>query len=205
MLLLRRGRRREGLTLDERIRSGDVTLAAHLATPGGATASARPRSSSATATRRPCRPSAPPTRSPSWPSASPPRWGGWRWPSPSGVRPVDRPVLDRRLARRRAGAVDYLDTKARPSGVWVVGFGTGGAVAICGGARDQRVRGVAAVGTPGDFDDWESHPRRLLEHCREVGLVTDPTYPPSLDAWARELRSIRGVACVRALAPGRCW
>jgi putative redox protein len=98
-------------------------------------------------------------------------------------------------------AVGYVADAADPSGIWVVGFGTGGALAICGGARDERVRGVAAVGTPGDFDDWESHPRRLLEHCRDVGLITDPAYPPSLDAWARELRSIRGVACVRGLAP----
>jgi putative redox protein len=98
-------------------------------------------------------------------------------------------------------AVGYVTDEATPNGTWVVGFGTGGAIAICAAARDERIRGVAAVGTPGDFDDWASHPRRLLEHCREVGCITDPAYPPSLDAWARELRSMRGVACVQRLAP----
>jgi putative redox protein len=202
MLLLRRGRRREGLTLDERIRSGDVTLAAHFATP-------RRRNS--------VRPPAvvichgyPTTVSAARAADTVPElaeriasemgWVALALAFRGCGESTGQFSIAGWLADVRA-AVDYVDAEAQPSGVWVVGFGTGGAVAICGGATDQRVRGVAAVGTPGDFDDWESHPRRLLEHCREVGLITDPAYPPSLDAWARELRSIRGVACVRALAP----
>ena len=85
--------------------------------------------------------------------------------------------------------------------MWVAGFGTGGALAICAGARDPRIRGVASLGAPADFDDWAGHPRRLLEHSREVGLVTDRDYPASLDAWAREYRSIRAIACVQKYAP----
>ena len=40
-----------------------------------------------------------------------------------------------------------------------------------------------ALGAPADFDDWASHPRRLLEHAREVGMIRDPSFPPSLDDW----------------------
>jgi putative redox protein len=98
-------------------------------------------------------------------------------------------------------AVDYLEHEEQPLGVWVAGFGTGGALAICAGARDPRIRGVASLGAPADFDDWAGHPRRLLEHSREVGLVTERDYPASLEAWAREYRSIKAIACVQKYAP----
>jgi uncharacterized protein len=60
---------------------------------------------------------------------------------------------------------------------------------------------VAAVGAPGDFDDWASHPRRLLEHAREIGVITDPQFPPSVDAWSREFKEVRAVACAGSYAP----
>lgn len=98
-------------------------------------------------------------------------------------------------------AVDHLEREEAPLGVWVAGFGTGGALAICAGSQEPRIRGVASVGAPADFDDWAGHPRRLLEHSREVGLIADRTFPPSLDAWAREYRAIRAIACVQDYAP----
>jgi pimeloyl-ACP methyl ester carboxylesterase len=100
-----------------------------------------------------------------------------------------------------AATVGFVEETLRPLGIWLAGFGTGGALAICAAARDERVLGVAAVGAPGDFDDWASAPRRLLEHGREVGVITDDRFPPSLDAWSRELRDIRAVACVADYAP----
>ncbi|HEY2998896.1 MAG TPA: alpha/beta fold hydrolase [Acidimicrobiales bacterium] len=100
-----------------------------------------------------------------------------------------------------ASAIGHVEATVRPLGVWLTGFGTGGSLAICAAAADARVRGVAVVGSPGDFDDWASHPRRLLEHGRELGVITDPAFPPSLDAWSKELREIRAVACVGHYAP----
>lgn len=98
-------------------------------------------------------------------------------------------------------AVDHLEREEQPLGVWLAGFGTGGALAICAGARDPRIRGVAALGAPADFDDWASHPRRLLEHSREVGLITDGNYPDSLETWAKDYRTIRAIACVQEYGP----
>jgi putative redox protein len=98
-------------------------------------------------------------------------------------------------------AVDHLEAEERPAGVWLAGFGTSGALAICAAARDPRIRGVAALGAAADFDDWAGQPRRLLEHSREVGLITDPNFPPSLDVWAKDFKAIRAVACVQDYAP----
>ena len=100
-----------------------------------------------------------------------------------------------------ANAISHVDGAVRPLGIWLAGFGTGGALAVCAAADDERVRGVAVVGSPGDFDDWAGHPRRLLEHGREVGLITDPQFPASVDDWSREFKDIRAVACVGRYAP----
>lgn len=89
----------------------------------------------------------------------------------------------------------------RVEGVWAAGFGTGGALSICAAAADPTIRGVAALGSPADFDDWASHPRRLLDHAREQSAITDAAFPESFEQWARELREIRAVACAAELAP----
>ncbi|MBM3661651.1 MAG: alpha/beta hydrolase [Actinobacteria bacterium] len=75
--------------------------------------------------------------------------------------------------------------------VWLCGFGTGGSLALCEAGRNPEVRGVAALATPADFDDWAKHPRRLVLHAREVGVITDQRFPPSVDRWAQELRLVR--------------
>jgi putative redox protein len=98
-------------------------------------------------------------------------------------------------------AIDHLHGLEEVSGVWVVGFGTGGALGICAAAHDSRVQGVAVLGGPADFDDWAGQPRRLLEYSREVGLVTDTGFPPSFDQWSRELRTIRPLQCVAQYSP----
>lgn len=85
--------------------------------------------------------------------------------------------------------------------VWMAGFGTGGAIATCAAAQDPGIQGVAAVGAPADFDDWASHPRRLLQHANEVGIMGAAREPAVFDAWARELREIRAVACAPRVAP----
>jgi putative redox protein len=98
-------------------------------------------------------------------------------------------------------AVAHLHSTEQVSGVWIAGFGTGGALAICEAATDPSVRGVAALGAPADFDDWATHPRRLLEHARDVGIIDDPLFPPSVEAWAKELRELRPIEAAPKLAP----
>lgn len=86
-------------------------------------------------------------------------------------------------------------------GVWLVGYGTGGSLAVVEGARNTEVRGVAAMATPSDFDDWAKHPRRLLLHARQVQVIKDPDFPPSFDRWSSELRTVRPLESAAALAP----
>jgi putative redox protein len=99
------------------------------------------------------------------------------------------------------GSVAHLRTHESAADVWVVGFGTGGALALCAGVRDPDVRGVAALGAPADFDDWANHPRRLLEHAREVGLIRESSFPSSVEHWNRALRDIQALSCAHEYAP----
>lgn len=100
-----------------------------------------------------------------------------------------------------AAAVAHLRSTARPSGIWLVGFGTGGALSLCAAVREPAIKGVATLGAPADFDDWAGQPRRLLEHARSIGLIRDAAFPPGFDRWARELREVRAVQCMARVAP----
>lgn len=97
--------------------------------------------------------------------------------------------------------IDRADDFGPSRGIWLAGFGTGGGLCICAAARRPQVRGVAALGAPADYTDWAKHPRRLLQHAREVGAITDPSYPTQLDAWTRQLKDIRPVDDAARMAP----
>lgn len=98
-------------------------------------------------------------------------------------------------------AARFVRSQPDVGAVWLVGFGTGGALAVCAAARDPELMGVAALGAPADFDDWAGHPRRLLQHARDQEIIRSRDFPASFDTWARELRQLRAVACVGDLTP----
>lgn len=89
--------------------------------------------------------------------------------------------------------VDQAETFGPSRGTWLAGFGTGGGLCISAAARRPEVSGVAAMGAPADYSDWASHPKRLLQHARDVGAISDPAFPPQLDAWTRQLKEVRPV------------
>lgn len=97
-------------------------------------------------------------------------------------------------------AVDHL-LSLGADGVWLAGFGTGGSLVVSEGARNPAVRGVAAMATPGDFDDWARNPRRLLIHARQVHVIKDPAFPQEFDKWAAALKKVRPVDAAAQLAP----
>ena len=98
-------------------------------------------------------------------------------------------------------AVDHLLALGDIDGVWLAGASTGGSLAICAAGEDERVKGVAALSARADFDDWASHPRRFLDHAKEIGVIRNPAFPPDVDAWIRELRETRPLSLVAKVAP----
>lgn len=95
-------------------------------------------------------------------------------------------------------AVDLLTERDEVSGVWMVGTGVGGTLALCTAATDERVRGVATLGAQVRLRDWDT--ARFVEHCRRMGVLRSDA-PVDLAAWARETNEVDAVAAAGKLAP----
>lgn len=98
-------------------------------------------------------------------------------------------------------ATDHLLGLDAVDDAWLCGASTGGSLAICAAAEDPRVKGVAALSARADFDDWAAHPRRFLEHAREIGVIRSAKFPADTDAWIRELKELRPLILAEKLAP----
>ncbi len=96
---------------------------------------------------------------------------------------------DLQAAIRYMRTVDGVD-----SSIWLMGFGTGGALAVDAAASDGDIAGVVSVAAPADFQDWASRPRELLSHARNCGAISDNDFPADFSSWAKELQ---GVSTVR--------
>jgi pimeloyl-ACP methyl ester carboxylesterase len=70
---------------------------------------------------------------------------------------------------------------------WLVGFGFGGVLALHLAAADERVAGVACLGTPAELDALTRDPEELIERCVRTGVIRTPGYPAAPDAWVKEL------------------
>ena len=90
-------------------------------------------------------------------------------------------------------AIAHLRSRPHIDGVWLLGFGTGGALAIDAAAEDGAARGVVSMAAPADFHDWASRPQQLLAHARRCGAIKDPDFPADIGAWTRELQQVSAV------------
>jgi uncharacterized protein len=84
----------------------------------------------------------------------------------------------------------------------VVGFGFGGVLALHLAAGDDRVVGVASLGTPAEVSELTGDTQSFLARCRRTGVIKTPGFPASPDAWAKELSVLHPVEDA-ALLKGR--
>ena len=98
-------------------------------------------------------------------------------------------------------AIDHLVEWEQVGGVWVAGSSTGGALAICEAAEDERVKGVATLAAPASFSSWAADPESFLAHARAIGVITDPSHPRDRTAWARELAEIQPLSVIGKIPP----
>jgi putative redox protein len=103
--------------------------------------------------------------------------------------------------RDQRRAVEVLSARPEVAGVWLVGTGVGGTLALVTGAEDPRVRGVATLGSQASLTDWARDPARFLRHCRELGVFRDPDAPADPAAWMREIVDLDALDAARRLAP----
>jgi len=97
--------------------------------------------------------------------------------------------------------VDHAVDLPRVGGVWIAGSSAGGSLALCAVADDDRVRGVATLAAPADFESWASDPRAFLAHCRQVGVIHGADFPTDVEAWAGEFKKVQPLSGVAGIPP----
>jgi len=73
---------------------------------------------------------------------------------------------------------------------WLVGFGFGGVLALHLAVNDERVAGVACLGTPADLGALTRDPEQLVERCLRTGVIRTAGFPASPETWAREISAL---------------
>lgn len=97
------------------------------------------------------------------------------------------------------GRLDVVD-KSRLS---VMGFSGGALASVYCAAKDGRVSSVVTCACPARFFDISEFSRieEFLEHCRQVGIIRDSNFPPSVDEWARGFEVVSPLKWIREIAP----
>jgi uncharacterized protein len=87
------------------------------------------------------------------------------------------------------------------AGVWLIGFGIGGALCLRHAASDEAIHGVASLGAPADLAGAASDPEGLLERVRSVGVIGRSDFPSDVAGWARQLADLRPLQAAADLRP----
>lgn len=98
-------------------------------------------------------------------------------------------------------AVMLMSERTDIGGVWLAGSSTGGSLAICVAAEDERVRGVATLAAPATFAEWAANPGRLLADARSLGIIRRANFPPDPVVWGKLFAEVSPMASAAALAP----
>jgi uncharacterized protein len=97
--------------------------------------------------------------------------------------------------------VDHAAQIGHGGGVWIVGFGTGGALGLCVAGEDDRVRGVACFGSPATFADWANDDTGMIEYARNVGVIHSSGFPSNRREWEEAFAALRPEEAAAKLAP----
>lgn len=108
-------------------------------------------------------------------------------------------------ARDLEGALDFslADPVVDRRPVWVMGFSGGGAVAIYVAAHRSHVAGLVSCASPAEFKDVFSVQggKDLLAYSRDVGIIRDPSFPPSVEEWQNHFKTIAPLRWVDRIPP----
>jgi fermentation-respiration switch protein FrsA (DUF1100 family) len=103
-------------------------------------------------------------------------------------------------------AIDYLWSLpgVGGSGLSLLGFSGGAAVAVYVTAQDKRVSALAACACPAEFDSLVTESGQslfIIDHFRGIGIIRDKGFPPSTKDWLDGFRQVRPVDYVAQISP----
>jgi fermentation-respiration switch protein FrsA (DUF1100 family) len=95
----------------------------------------------------------------------------------------------------------FLDRpEVDPGQIALLGSSLGAAVAIYVTACRTEVAGLVSFASPATMGPRQQ-PAEAVERLRQMGVIHDPDFPPSLEAWANEGAAISPVEWVGRVAP----
>jgi uncharacterized protein len=109
--------------------------------------------------------------------------------------------LESLLGEARASRGDF--EACDPGRMALVGFSGGGAVSIICAAHNPKLAAVVSISSPADFSSLMTREGmgQFIDHARAIGIIRDPAFPDSEEAYYREMVSCNPVESVGDITP----
>ena len=108
-------------------------------------------------------------------------------------------------SRDLEGGLDYLALRREvdPQRIFVMGFSGGAAVSIYVAAHRKEIAALVSCASPAEFRDLATAKGwvEFLAHARDVGIIRDPAFPPSLEDWKKSFQTVRPVDWIDKIPP----
>jgi alpha-beta hydrolase superfamily lysophospholipase len=103
------------------------------------------------------------------------------------------------------GAIDHLHScpQVDQSRIYLMGFSGGAAASVYATAHDARVARLVLCACPAEFRRIVTERKAdfSIDRFRQIGLIRDKGFPPSLDDWANSFREITPINWIDRIAP----
>jgi uncharacterized protein len=108
-------------------------------------------------------------------------------------------------ARDLEEALNYLALRpeADRKRIYLMGFSGGAAVSIYVASRRQEIEALVSLASPADFEDMIAGQGLIdfLSYAREVGIIRDPLFPPSISKWKKGFETVKPIEWVDKIPP----
>ncbi|MHB8084797.1 MAG: alpha/beta hydrolase [Dehalococcoidia bacterium] len=102
-------------------------------------------------------------------------------------------------------AIDFLNMlpEVDKSRICLLGSSGGAAVSVYVAANDPRIHAVATFACPAEFNFMATGltADSLISRFREIGVIKDPAFPPSVDKWLENFKTIAPIKFVKKISP----
>jgi uncharacterized protein len=102
-------------------------------------------------------------------------------------------------------ALEFLNMlpEVDKSRVCLLGSSGGAAVSIYVAAHDPKIFAVATLACPAEFDFLAAgySAESLIKSFRDIGIIKDPDFPPSVDKWLEGFKTVSPVNYIDKIAP----
>ncbi len=108
-------------------------------------------------------------------------------------------------ARDLENGLDWLSRRPEvdPGRIYLLGFSGGAAVSIYVAAHRKEIGALVSLASPAEFKDLVTGQggSDFLAHAREVGIIRDPRFPPSMNKWQENFAAIAPLRWIGKIPP----